>query len=58
MERLENPMVVDEITTLFELHEVHECNWCGNEMQDENEVYSDHEETLCRECLLDKYRLA
>lgn len=42
----------------IELHYIHECNSCGEELEeDEEEVYDDGFEVLCKECLCNKYRL-
>jgi formylmethanofuran dehydrogenase subunit E len=51
---MENPMLFREE---IELHYIHECNSCGEELEDEEEVYDDGTEELCKECLCNKYRL-
>jgi hypothetical protein len=57
MQHIENPMIITDIAVPFELHVVHECCWCGCEMEDETDVYDDGCDVYCADCLLDKYRL-
>lgn len=62
MNRLENPMIFQGSPLYqsadFELFDVHECDVCGCEMEDEDEVFDDGKGVYCDTCLLNKYRMS
>ncbi|CAB4128122.1 hypothetical protein UFOVP103_21 [uncultured Caudovirales phage] len=55
MERVDNPMVIDEIALPFELI-FDECVMCGDDLEDDD-TYDDGFGCYCSNCLLDKYRI-